>query len=247
MTEATVISSDPAVKADLNGTSSGDANKPTEVEIKLGDKTVKVDPAVAEALEAARNDAAKNGADLKTLNAQLQEMAGQIAALRPQPKKEGAQPEDLSVQIFTDPDKAIQRIVQTAVAQSQAIVQQSNAQKEFWDEFYRQNSDLKEFDGYVRYVFQRELPGYTKQNLTVGDTLKKIAETVKGDMVKMAPKGGTGKKVVAEGGNEGDGNKSGKGSSKDVSGDETVTTRGILAERAEARRQARQPGRGKSK
>lgn len=244
MTDTTTMSSDPAVNPDLNAASGKENAAPTEVEIELGGAKMKVSPAVAEALKAADKAATDAKQAANAARSQLDEMNRRIAEAAGTPSKE-TKP-DLAVLMYTDPEQ-YNTLMRAEIKQEVlADVARMTAQREFWGEFYSQNSDLKEFKEYVEFVFQRDLPQMAKDQLNLRDTIKKVADTVKGDLIKMRGKGGSGK-PVAEGGSEGGNSGEGRGSKPDVSEDSPNAglTGTILAERRAARMAAKQPGRKK--
>jgi hypothetical protein len=189
--------------------------------------------------------AAKESADaVKAMSAQMKEMQEKLAAI---PVTEKVTPkakvDDLSTLMYTDPEEYTRVLKEQLREESRAEQATTRAQEAFWDEFYKENKDLKEFSGYVEFVFQRELPGFLKKNNTVGDSIKELGEAVKKEVLKM--KGGKNKSGgdnKIEGGSErnSDGNTE---SESDVSKDSPTTTEQILAERKAARRKAQAPGR----
>lgn len=218
---------------------------PTEVEITLGDKKVKVSPDVAAALTTATKSALEAGETAASLKSQIAELTSKVTAAEEKAKPAATGEQPLSVQLFVDPDAAVARITQTILQQVSESSAKANAQADFWREFYKSNKDLEEFDGYVKFVFGRDFESMKKAGLTVGDAIKKLGETVKGDVMKMSKKGGS-QKPVGEGGNE-RGNSGGGEASKTESEDSPNInlTGSILAERKAARQAAKQPGRKK--
>lgn len=243
MTEVSSISTDKgAAPANLE-----QPNKPTEVEVKIGDKTVKVDSAVAAALNAATTAAKEAGVSVNTLKAQVAERDALIAAAAKAGQKTEQKAEDgLDVLLFTNPDKAIEQITQTILQKVSAQQAQTTAQGEFWVQFYKDNKDLEDADGYVRYVFARDFDTMKKAGLTVGDAMKKLAETSKTEILKISGKQKGSSRPVGEGGGEGN-SRSNERSESSVSEDLPASTSSILLERKAARAAAKQPGRQASK
>lgn len=225
------------------GAAAANLNPTTEVEVKLGDKTVKVDPAVAAELTAARQAATDAGVKVTSLSNQMAEVNAKLeAALKPAQKaaleKSGDTP--LDVLLFTDPTQAIALIEKNILDKVNQSNQVEKSRGEFWAEFYSQNKDLSDFKGYVDFVFNRELPGLVKKNMTVGDTIKEVSKIVKTELLKIKGPGGDNKqKPVGEGSNEPGNSGKQKGSENSGSEDALPTTASILQERREARRQAR--------
>lgn len=211
------------------------------VELSLGGKSFTVPKEVAEAFEAAK----AAGVDTKKLSDELKSVKAQLSTLgkREEPKEKVAK-DDIGVLMFTDPERAAQMMVDRAVAAMGVQMTAKTNQDSFWSEFYNKNKDLKEHDRYVKYVFSQNLGTWNKSDLTVGEVIDKLGEEVKGDLLRMGGKEpGKGKKPAAEGGSE-----KGTNSEDDKSeggGKQTVSTRNILKERADARRDAGKPGRRK--
>lgn len=235
MTEVTSVSSD-------KGAAAANLTQVTEVEVKLGDKTVKVDSAVAAELAAARKAADEAGVKVGSLTSQMAELNTKLeAALKPAQKaaleKTGETP--LDVLLFTDPSQAIAMIEKNILEKVNQTNQVENSRKEFWSEFYSQNKELNDFKGYVDFVFNRELPGLVKKNLTVGDTIKEVSKIVKTELLKIKGVPENKQKLTAEGGSEsGNSGKQTESEKQEGEGSQT-TTASILLERREARRQAR--------
>lgn len=237
MTETTVTS----VSSD-KGAAAANLTTTTDVEVKLGDKTVKVDPAVAAELTAARKAASDAGVKVTSLSNQMAEVNAKLeAALKPAQKVALAQSGEtpLDVLLFTDPTAAIALIEKNILEKVNTSNQVEKSRGEFWTEFYSQNKDLNDFKGYVDFVFNRELPGLVKRNLTVGDTIKEVSKIVKTELLKIKGAPENKQKAVGEGGSEsGNSGKQTRSENTD-SGNELPTTASILQERREARRQAR--------
>lgn len=242
MTDATNVTSISSDK----GAAPANLNAPTEVEVKLGDKSLKVAPEVAEALKIAQKAAEEAGIAVTSLKTQLSEKDAALAAAK-QPAKPVKQDGDgLDVLLFTDPDKAIQQITQNILAQVSANQTRTSNQEQFWKEFYKENKDLEDADGYVRYVFARDFDAMHKSGMNVGDAIKKLGTTVKGELLKMGRKEKGDSRPIAEGGSEGNSGRK-TGSESEVSEDSPTTTASILAERRAARLAAKQPGRRAAK
>jgi hypothetical protein len=247
MTDATTlesVSSDKgAAPANLDLAANAAAgNQPTDVEIKIGEKTVKVSPEIAAELAASREAAKEAGLKVGTLSQQMTEINAKLEALTKPATNKATEP-GLDVLLFTDPDKAVAQITENILAQVRGENTKTASQRQFWEEFYKENKELKEYEGYVQYVFNRELPNFTKQNMTVGDSLKKLGEITKGELLKLRGKQPNVQKPAGEGGSESGNSRSGSGSDRDVSEDSQTSTASILSERREARRNAKQPGR----
>lgn len=234
-----IVSSDPNVSVDDKG------NAPAEVEVKIGDKAVKVSADVAAALDAAQKAATEAGATAAQLKAEMAALNDKLTQATAAPAKDKPAEPGLDVLLFTDPEVAIAKIEDRILAKVREAQSQNTAQEAFWTEFYKEHKDLKEMDGYVRFVFQRDFASMSKAGMTVGDAIKKLGETVKGEVLKMTGKQPGKGKPVGEGGSEGNRNDD-DGSKPNVSEDSrTPLTASILAERKAARKAAAQPGRRK--
>lgn len=238
------MSDDKNVVQDITKATTGGEGTPatTEVEVKVGEKTVKVAKEVADILRSTQEAASTASANIKTLTQQLAEKDAALeAANKKSAPKEGEVGYD--VLLFTDPDKAVEKITNSILGKVEEKMERTQSQQQFWGEFYKQNKDLKDFEGYVNYVFQRDYKTLTGAGVTVGDAIKKLGEAVKADLVKISGKSVGNGKVVAEGGSEG--NRGMDSGSKASEGEHPQTTASILKARRAARQEASQPGRKK--
>lgn len=221
---------DAAVTApELAGAAPAAAVEP--VEVKLGDKTFKVDKATAEAITAFKTAADKAGVDAK---AQLETLSAQVAKLTPKPAAAAVTDgPDYETLLFTNPKEAVRLIKAEMRDELNGQLASTNAQQSFWTEFYAQNPDLKESDWLVKSILNREMPRMMK--MQVPEAIKDLSETVKGEILKLSkvktekdPKG------EVEGANE-----SGKGRSKvvaDAGKDSPTSLTDVLKGRRAARR-----------
>ena len=233
---------------DLNVTVDGDeANKPApksepapELEsVKLGEKEFKVPAEVKAALDAA----ARAGVEVGELKSMVANLSNQIKAAAPKPEPKAD--EGYATILFTNPDGAIEKLTKEIENRIMTRVEQTNNQREFWDEFYRQNSDLKKYDEYVRFQFSKARDSYSKEGITVEEAMKRLAVSSKEAILKVrdgVELGGK-SKPIGEGGSEG--NKGAKTQSKDSTEGEGTqpSTADILRARREARVKASKPGR----
>ena len=209
-------------------------NEPELVEVKLGEKTVKLDAATAEAVKAIQETAEAAGVTARQLQAKLD------VANRPADKKDGSEePYDYETNLFTDPKGALARLRAEIVAEVEGKTNLKAAQKDYWDTFYQQNADLAGYRWVVDAVFSRDYATFGA--LTVGDSQKKLSETVKADLLKL--RGGKNEADTTPGG-EG-GTESTRGRTKHDTGDkgsDAHRTGGLTATikaRRDARREAR--------
>jgi len=201
---------------------------------------------VKAALEAAK----AAGESVKAMTEQMRQMQEKLdkatAGQKPPAKQDGGE-EDLAVLMYTDPKKFIE--ISRAQLREELRAEQNTTrqQEQFWEEFYKEHKDLREYSGYVEYIFTRELPNFVNKKNTVGQSIKELGEMVKADVLKMKGgknQSGGNKKNELEGGSER--NQSGE-SGSEVNESESSpppSTESILAERKAARRKAAQPGRG---
>jgi hypothetical protein len=220
-------------------------------EVKTVVADPKPDPKPAEQspeVKAALDAANKAGEAVKQMSEQMRQMQEKLDAAtvgqKPPAKKDGQV--DLATLMYTDPEEFIRVSREQMREELRAEQSTTRQQEQFWEEFYKENKDLKEYSDYVEYTFQRELPGYIKKNNTVGDSIKQLGETVKAAVLKMKGgknEAGGNKKTPVEGGSER--NQSLENTS-DVDESESTpppSTESILNERKAARRKAAQPGR----
>lgn len=219
------------------------ATEPTLVEVKVGEKAYQVPAEVKAALDAA----SKAGVDVAEMKSQLATMSRQLAAAAPKEKADTKAEDGYSVMLFTQPDEAVERIKKEVVQAVMQSVTATNNQREFWDEFYSQHPDLKGFKEFVTFQFAQNRESYTKEGVTVGQAMEKLAEASKAGILKIRGEKEWGKqKPVGEGGS--DGNSARKDKSKDgTEEDAKPSTAQILSKRAQARREARAPGRRATK
>lgn len=207
---------------------------PTEVEVKIGDKTLKTDTATAAAIKAAQ-DAATAAGNLVETNKALQKQIDDLKkAAPPQP----ASNPDEYTDLFLDPKGFLTRFAQTLkaniVAEVRGEAAQATAQTQFWTEFYNENKDLKDADVFVKAVLTRDYDSL--KSMKVSEVIKTLAESTRAEILKLSPKGGHGK-PLAEGGTE-----TRKPGSKEKTDESeplpTTSISGVIAERKAARRKA---------
>lgn len=175
------------------------APAPEPVEVKVGDKTLKVDKATADALTAYQ--AAQDAAGVAT-KAEIKKLADQLAKLAPvKAANSEPAPTDLDQLIFTNPKEALRLIKAEVLAEVNGELGKTSAQQAFWTEFYRQNANLQEHDWLVKAVMTREFK--TLAPMDVPSAIKHLSTTVKGDILKLGGKSPSpAKNPGLEGGNE---------------------------------------------
>lgn len=145
------------------------------------------------------------------LREQLAELRGELRAQRPQPRQEPPEPEDDEPDweklLYKDPKAAMrlqeERITTKVTKQLRQQYQADQSEQQFWSEFYRQNSDLREDDDLVRATLQSNTGKLG--NLPVEAAAKELADLTRARILRYAgvdkQKGKGGKKAVAEGAN----------------------------------------------
>jgi hypothetical protein len=222
----------PAATApELSGTA---ANTPAPVEVKLGDATVKVDPATADALTKFQKSVEAAGVANSQKIAELSDQLAKLTAK--QPTNPASTAPDLENLIFTNPKEALRLVKEDIRAEFNATLNATQQQADFWREFYKQNGDLTDSDWFVKSVMARD---YGKmKTMQVPEAMKYLADTVKADILKLAPKKTKDNKAdVMEGGNEATPPKSKSGEASESPQTAGGIT-GVLKARQAARRKA---------
>lgn len=218
-----------------NASSSASAES---VEVKFGSTTLKVSKDIATVLQAVQAETERSNSEIRAANAALE---AKVTALT-KPKGDGNAQGPLAgidVEMFTDPSTAARKIVDTAVAE--AVTKLTTAytadrnQAAFWTEFYSKHPELKDHDFYVQAVLNREYESLKTSK--VPDVINKLAETVKGDILKLQRGGkGKGDGEEIEGGTESGQRGSNTGSERSLTGkDKPVSLTDVLKQRAAAR------------
>jgi len=94
--------------------------------------------------------------------------------------------------LFTDPKAALAQLTQQITQTVRGEYQQDQASKQFWNDFYIENPDLREEDHLVQAVLNRELG--TLENMRGKTGRDKLAELTKGDILRITEKHQKGRK-----------------------------------------------------
>lgn len=213
---------------------------PEMQEVKIGEKSFAIPKDVAVALEQAR----QAGVDVGSLKSQVAELSGKLEKAMAPAKEKTPDESGYDTILFTDPNKAIQKLRAEIVEEVRGEMRSKEAENVFWTEMFSQNKDLEEYKDYVRMVFARDRSKHVAAKITVQEVINRVAETSKAELLKLRGGVPIGKsKPTSEGGNE-PGNKS-KAKDSKVNVEDTAprSTASILAQRREARRAASKPGR----
>lgn len=215
-----------------------------QVDLKLGDKSFKVDKAIADTVNAAIAAAADGTAAAKDeviadLTKKLQD------ATKPAPRTDAADPDGDYNKLFVDPKGFLQQFKADIVAEMTGAYTANEAQKEFWQEFYRVRPELQGHDFFVKSVMTRDFDAL--KTLKVPAAISKLGDAVTAELIRLnggkpLPKNDK-QRPAAEGGTHkaGGESKEGKDGSEhslpDSEQPQTLTS--ILRERREARRSGR--------
>lgn len=209
------------------------------VEVKVGDKTLKVSKEVAETIKAVQDAAAQSVATIKA------EAAAAIKAATPAPKVPAAtDAEENYDDLFTKPKEFITKLRNEIKDELRAEYTQTEGQKDFWRAFYKAHPDLEKHDFYVKSVLDRDLKTLTAGGVTVTDAIAKLGTTVKTELLALGGKSAAGDaRPRTEGGTEGRKPQSNAGSEDSPAPADAPkdTLTGILKGRAEARRKGGKP------
>lgn len=209
----------------------------TPVEVKLGDATFKVDPAVATALTEARKAAEAAGVAAKEteqrLTAQLEELRKQVPA---KPAAPAGNEKDIDVLLFSNPKEAAAAIKQEAKDEIRAEMQAREDRAAFWTGFYAAFPELKEDDLVVQAVLSRDFASL--KSLQVPEATVKLGESVQKYLLER----GIDRKKTKKGGEIEGGTESGVRSPKKGTGEPslqpTTSLTAVLRERQQKRRAA---------
>ena len=204
---------------------------PETVEVKVGDKTLKVSKDAAEAISALQQSVSEQAA----LAAAAEARAKAAAPAAP----EKPQPENYD-RLFQDPKGFLSDFAKQIKEELRSEYTQTTLQREFWTQFYEAHADLKKHDFYVKSVLDRDFDKVAK--LKTPEAIQKLGETVKAELLalsggksnpapqKPATEGGT-ERLPAESKPESE-------HSPTPAGD---TLTGLIKARREARRRGAQP------
>lgn len=213
------------------------AAAPQTVEIEVEGKKIAVQPEVKAALDAAAKaakDAGVAATEVETrLKAQLDELQKKLEPA----KKDAADPLDgIDTTLFANPKEAARAIIDRAKEELRAELGVSNAQKQFWSDFYEAFPELKGDDLVVKAIMGRDYPDL--QPLKVAEAIKKLGESTQAYLLERGVK----REKPAKGQKTETGTESaGKGTKKDDVSESSPNAGGltaVLRARREARRSA---------
>lgn len=207
---------------------------PQLVEVTYGGKTFKVSQDVATTLNQASADVAAS-------------KAAAAAARQPpqqppqQPPKKSAIPTDL---MWSDPERYQELIIEEANRRAQEAMtvayNKDQFVRTFWSEFNRQNPDLADDRIIADALYSKHFSQWTREGLTGEQALAKLAEMTRGEVTRIATKGGKARKDAkprSEGPSDGASRSAPKNEGEGGSEGEAqpYSTKSILAARKAAR------------
>lgn len=206
-------------------------------EVKVGDQTLKVPTAVAAALTEARKAAEDAGVAAREieqkLTAQLDELRKQVPAKAPTTPDPS---EDVDTKLFTNPKETLNRVKEETKAEMWAAIQQSEAQKVFWTDFYDAFPELKGDDLVVKAVLNRDFADL--KPLKVADAIQKLGENTQKYLLERGVK----REKVKKGAEVEGGTEKGSPGQKKAKGEPSLTPANsltaVLKERQQKRRAA---------
>lgn len=210
------------------------AAAPQTVEIEVDGKKIAVQPEVKAALDAAAKAAKDAGVAATEVENRLKAQLDELQKKLPQDKKDAVDPLDgIDTTLFANPKEAARAIIDRAKEELRAEMGVSNAQKQFWSDFYEAFPELKADDLVVKAIMGRDYPDL--QPLKVADAIKKLGESAQSYLLERGVK----REKPAKGQKTEQGTESaGKGTKKDdVS--EPLPNAGGLTAVLKARREAR--------
>jgi hypothetical protein len=168
---------------------------PETVEVKVGDKTLKVSKDTAAVITALQQTASDAAAAAQVLEAKLKAVPAATTTTAAAPAEENYD------RLFQDPKGFVTDLAEKIKNDLRAEYTQTTLQRDFWTAFYDTHKDLKKHDFYVKAVLDREIAVYGK--LKVPEVIEKLGTTVKTELLALGGnKGGTLTKPAAEGGTE---------------------------------------------
>jgi len=186
---------------DEGGTQKEENRGSTLQTVTIGGKTFQMEPEVAASIQAEQTSYQEQVSTAEAATLAV-EVAGKEAPGREQDADEG-EGTGIADLMFTDPEAYDKQLRESIKTDIRAEYQQDQARQTFWDEFYRENTDLADKKWMVEGVLARRLdsigklsgrPGRDKlAELTKGEILGLI-ESTKGVRVETAEEleGGTG-------------------------------------------------------
>lgn len=172
-------------------------------EVDIGGKKYKVEKGAADALKkSAKKPAASDSGEIKKmLDEYTAKIAGKGKKVTEGDDEPGEGEPDLSdVRIFSDTKGWMadfkKSLSADIVKQISTMYSQDQGQKTFWQDFYRDNSDLKEYDFIVKAVLSKNAKELAP--MSTEDAAEKLAELARDQLLGIAKK-------VSKGGKKKDG------------------------------------------
>lgn len=187
------LSDDPdkATAQILEGqTGQGEGDGTSEkTKFSVGGQEFEIDPGLASALQAQQDDFQAQNAELRGLMPKRPE-----PKIEPEPKPmEGP---NYGEMLFDDPQRFVKEfgddIRKQTIEEMKGEYSADQGMQRFWDNFYRANEDLREFD----WVVQASLNRHNSEliDLPVSQAAVKLAEVSRADILGLAGKFGSGEK-----------------------------------------------------
>jgi hypothetical protein len=170
---------------------------PPRHRVKIAGRDFEIDPDLAAALEERERE----------FQRKLSEQGAELGALRRLAQRAPAPPqapaeEPLSTMIFTDPDRAIQRLRQDIMQELENRYRQDQAWREFWTEFDRAHPALAGERALVQAVLQEHFTEVA--DLPVRQAIARIGELTTQKLVGLAARArGNPERTLVEGGGTG--------------------------------------------
>lgn len=179
MTENKAAAGEP--KADLtNSDPTKDtkpaAGAPTTVEIEVDGKKLTVQPEVKAALDAAAKAAKDAGVAAQEVETRLKAQLDELQKKLPQDKQQPSDPLDgIDTLLFSNPKEAARKLLDQAKAELRAEMGVTDAQKQFWSDFYDAYPELKGDDLVVKAIMGRDFADL--KPLKLEEAIKKLGES----------------------------------------------------------------------
>lgn len=232
----------PVVDANLNTDPVKPAPIPTTVEIEVDGKKIAVQPEVKAALDAAAKAAKDAGVAAGEVESRLKAQLDELQKkLEPAKKQAAGRLDSIDTTLFANPAEAARAIIDQAKEELRAELGVSNAQKQFWTDFYEAFPELKGDDLVVKAIMGRDYPDL--QPLKVADAISKLGESTQKYLLERGIK----REKLAKGQKTEQGTESaGRGTKKDDVSESSPQSGGLTAVLKARREQRRAAQSGKS-
>lgn len=204
-----------------------DEGKTEKVKVRVGNDELETDAASAAAINA-----------LLQNNNQLYDYIKNMTG-KPAPKDEGKKPGyDYATGLFTEPEEALKRLREEIKAEVKGEIttayNAAETQKDFWQGFYKDNSDLSDEKMMVNAVMTRDWA--ILKDLAPAAAAKKLAEATKKELMRISggksPSDDNARQI------EGGSTKNSAPAGKKSDDDKVLSLSDIIKKRQEARRKA---------